>query len=97
MRKNNGSVFGWLIPVGVIIALIAIFGKLPSLAVTGGIVMGALLILVAAIMFISLKTSNEEAKQKAADMSWRPSRRSRPASAKPRCSSSTTCPPRKTS
>ena len=34
MKKNNGSVFGWLIPVGVIIALIAIFGKLPSLAVT---------------------------------------------------------------
>ena len=72
MRKNNGSVFGWLIPVGVIIALIAIFGKLPSLAVTGGIVMGALLILVAAIMFISLKTSNEEAKQKAADMNMDP-------------------------
>jgi 5-bromo-4-chloroindolyl phosphate hydrolysis protein len=72
MKKNNGSVFGWLIPVGVIIALIAIFGKLPSLAVTGGIVMGALLILVAAIMFISLKTSNEEAKQKAADMNMDP-------------------------
>ena len=53
MKKNNGSVFGWLIPVGVIIALIAIFGKLPSLAVTGGIVMGALLLLMLLLFFFA--------------------------------------------
>ncbi len=72
MNKNNGSVFGWLIPVGVIVALVAIFGKLPSLAVTGGIVMGALLVLVAVIMFISLKNSNDEASQKTADLNMDP-------------------------
>nr|MBQ6241632.1 5-bromo-4-chloroindolyl phosphate hydrolysis family protein [Lachnospiraceae bacterium] len=72
MNRNNGSAFAWLIPVGVIIALVAIFGKMPSLVVTGGIVMGALLVLVAVIMFISLKTSNDEAKQKTVDMNMDP-------------------------
>ena len=65
MNKKNGSAFSWLIPVGVVIALVALFGKLPSLVITGGIVMGALLVIVAAIMFISLKNSNDEAKNKA--------------------------------
>lgn len=65
MNNKNGSAFSWLIPLGVVIALVALFGKLPSLVITGGIVMGALLVIVAAIMFISLKNSNDEAKNKA--------------------------------
>lgn len=65
MNNKNGSAFSWLIPLGVVIALVALFGKLPSLVITGGIVMGVLLVVVAAIMFISLKNSNDEAKHKA--------------------------------
>ena len=65
MNNKNGSAFSWLIPLGVVIALVALFGKLPSLVITGGIVMGALLVIVAAIMFISLKNSHDEAKNKA--------------------------------
>ena len=62
--KNNGSSFGWLIPIGAIILVVSLLGKLPSLLVTGGIVLGALLILTAVILIISLKGSRDEALKK---------------------------------
>lgn len=62
--KGRGSNYGWLLPVGIVIALVAIFGKLPSLMVTGGIVLGGLLVIVAIAMFFALKGSNDEANLK---------------------------------
>ncbi len=43
----------------------SLLGRLPSLLVTGGIVLGALLILTAVILIISLKGSRDEALKKA--------------------------------
>ena len=61
---NNKNSLGWLIPLGAVILVVSLLGKLPSLLVTGGVILGALLILVAVILIISLKGSNEEAKKK---------------------------------
>ncbi|MBP3728712.1 MAG: 5-bromo-4-chloroindolyl phosphate hydrolysis family protein [Lachnospiraceae bacterium] len=72
MNKNNGSAFAWLIPVGLVIGLISLIGKLPDLVLTGGIIMGGLIVLVGVIMFISLKNSNDEAKEKESEAGMDP-------------------------
>ena len=62
MRGNGGNSYGWLLPVGVIIAAISLLGNFKGLLLTGGLVLGGLLIMVAVIMFIALKVSGDEAK-----------------------------------
>lgn len=62
MRGNGGGSYGWLLPVGLIIAAVSLFGNFKGLLLTGGLVLGGLLVMVAVIMFIALKVSGDEAK-----------------------------------
>ena len=70
--NKNGSSYSWLIPVGVVVAILALVGRLPSLLLVGGITLGVLLILVVGILIISLKGSGEEARTKAAQPGMAP-------------------------
>ena len=64
MKGNGGSMYGWLIPAGILVAIIALIGNFKGLLLVGGLVLAAILILVAVVMIISLKGSSEEAKNK---------------------------------
>lgn len=61
--RGNGS-YGWLLPVGIAMLAIALLGKFKGLLLVGGIVLGAVVVLVGIILLIALKTSNDEAKNK---------------------------------
>ena len=70
--NKNGSSYSWLIPVGVVVAILALVGRLPNLLLVGGITLGVLLILVVGILIISLKGSSDEAKTKTAETKMEP-------------------------
>ncbi|MBO4872554.1 MAG: 5-bromo-4-chloroindolyl phosphate hydrolysis family protein [Lachnospiraceae bacterium] len=59
---KNGGNYGWLLPLGLIIGAAALIGNFKGLLLTGGLVLGGLLILTAVILFIALKVSGDEAK-----------------------------------
>lgn len=61
--RGNGS-YGWLLPVGIAMLAIALLGKFKGLLLVGGIVLGAVVVLVGIILLIALKASNDEAKNK---------------------------------
>ena len=71
MRGNGGS-YGWLLPLGIIIGAVALIGNFKGLLLTGGLVLGGLLILIAVIMFIALKVSGDEAKNAPAEVQMSP-------------------------
>lgn len=60
--KGNGSSYGWLLPLGLILMAVALFGKFKGLLLLGGLLLGGLVVLVGIILLIALKTSRDEAK-----------------------------------
>ena len=70
--RGNGGGYGWLLPVGLIIAAVSLIGNFKGLLLTGGLVLGGLLIMVAIILFIALKVSGDEAKNAPAEAQMSP-------------------------
>ena len=72
MKGNGGGSYGWLLPLGLVIGAAALGGNFKGLLLTGGLVLGGLLILTAVILFIALKVSGEEAKNAPAEAQMSP-------------------------